>query len=205
MPATSQPKSITTHDGQTFTLDFYCDRRLAYMTYIGCERMQAAARKAKELPPRKFEVGPIDESPCLHCDAGRAIADRNHRRKNPGRNCCDKPRTRCLWPGCKELTHASGLCQKHSRALKRNALIKINTAAAGPSAIRDFLEKLLEMAADAALPLEDVALAAMDEGLKVYFERKQRCSPRACRHTGDLHDARPARTGKVGERGAEPG
>lgn len=179
------PKDIVTNDGQAFTLDFYCEQHNAHMTFIGCERMYNAAQKAKDLPPMRFEVSAIDESPCLHCDIGKEISKRNHKRKNPGRNCCDAPKDQCLWPGCKEKTHASGLCQKHSRALKRNQLIRVNTAAAGPSAVRDFLEKLLKMANDIDLPLEDVALAAMDEGVKVYFERKQRRSPRASWHTGD--------------------
>lgn len=167
-------KTITTRAGETFTLDFYCEPRAAYMTFIGCDRMRAAAKKAKNAPPKKWDFGPIDENPCLSCSQGSYIAARNHSRRQPGRNRGDQPRGVCMWPGCTHTTHASGLCQAHSRALKRNALIKINTSDAGALAVQEFMLKLIEMAADAAMPIEDVALAAMDEGVKIYFERKKR-------------------------------
>jgi hypothetical protein len=171
------PKTITTRAGEQFTLDFYCSRRAAHMTFIGCDRMRAAAKNG---PVTKHSgtltAAPIVENPCLNCPQGKDIEARNHARRKPGRRSRDhsgKPAT-CLWPDCTDPAWASGLCQNHSRQLKRNALIKVNTADAGPTAVAEFLTKLLQMANDAHMPLEDVALAAMDEGVNIYFERKRR-------------------------------
>ena len=174
---TTQPKTITTRAGETFTLDFYCAARSAHMTFIGCDRMREAAQKKKPHHLAAWSCDTGEESPCIGCEQGAAIAARNHARREPGRNRNDAPKPTCLWPGCNEKTWASGLCQRHSRQLKRNALVTVNTAAAGATACRDFLEKLVQMANDADMPVEDVALAAMDEGVKVYFERKRRSTP----------------------------
>lgn len=179
-PAPAKPRTITTQTGEQFTLDFYCSARSAHMTFIGCERMREAAIQRALRPKTSFGTWVQDapaENPCLKCKQGKAIAAHNHTRKNPGRNRYDTPKGICLWPGCKNKIHASGLCQTHSRAMKRNALIKLNTASAGATAIHEFLHKLVSMAADADMPVEDVALAALDEGVKVYFERKRRSTP----------------------------
>lgn len=171
-------KTITTTTGEKFTLDFYCERRRAHMTRIGCERMQAAAKQqAKRGRKTVFSAvstTPPDENPCLDCPQGREIRNRNHALAADGTNA--KKSARCCWPGCNDPVHSTGLCARHHRQWKRNALIKLNTTAAGPAAARDFLQRLAKMTADAGMPVEDVALAALDEGIKVYFERVGRSS-----------------------------
>lgn len=178
METINAPRTITTRSGESFTLDFFCERRRAAMTHIGCDRMREAAERKKTHHQAAWPCETAAENPCIGCDQGAAVAARNHAPRKPTRpspvGAGHARETTCLWPGCKEPTWASGLCQKHSRQLKRNALITVNTAAAGPAACRDFLEKLIRMATDADMPLEDVALAAMDEGVKIYFERKAR-------------------------------
>jgi hypothetical protein len=170
-------KTITTHTGETFTLDFFCEARRAHMTFIGCERMQVAAQKAaaKKHHLSPGTVQPAEENPCLGCAQGAAIRRQNHKKTASGP---DAPPAdpRCLWPGCTAKPHACGLCVKHHRQWKRNALVKLNTASAGPGAARHFLARLAQMTKDAGMPVEDVALAALDEGIKMYFERLERSS-----------------------------
>lgn len=166
----AEQKTITTSTGEQFTLDFYCERRRAHMTFLGCDRMQSAAIEKKNSHHLMSQVSAVDDNPCLDCPQGKKIKITNKKKASPRLN----QQTQCIWPDCNEPIHSMGLCQKHSRAVKRNSLIQLNTGCAGVAAVRGFLEKLIQMSQDVGMPIEDVALAAMDEGVKVYFERKER-------------------------------
>lgn len=181
MTTATDAKTITTRAGETFTFDFFCERRRASMTFIGCERMQAAAKREANRPENRtgrhimsFSVKPMEINPCDGCPQGVEIRTKNHTPRRQAVGAGHAREQTCLWQNCSARVHANGLCQRHNRQLSRNALIRLNTAAAGPAAVHGFLKKLIEMAEDARMPVEDVALAALDEGVRVYFERKNR-------------------------------
>ncbi len=162
-------KKITLDTGETFTFDFYCERRGCYMTFLGCERLQAAAeREAAQKRISAYSMRPItEENKCIGCEQGAQIAKTGKQKQYQP----EGKTTPCLWPGCDQPIVSTGLCQTHIQRVKRNTLIRINTAAAGPGPLRAFLQRLAKISKERGMPIEDVALACLDEGINVYFQR----------------------------------
>lgn len=154
--------------------DFYCERHQCHMTYQACARRRNLARaksaSASAHAPSAKDLMIAPEL-CIDCPQGKEVADllaqqKANKIKQPPET---GPNTTCLWPDCKKPAQASGLCNTHFKAARKNSLVKLNTYAASPDALKVFLEQLILIAQKNNMPVEDVAIACTHQGIQQYF------------------------------------